>query len=151
MWYRVFCRSPDAPAPADLLARLAAGGRPVTASFDPPDRSWASAEVGLSRGTPVYLERFRTAEDDLRNDLNTWAAVLETLDYSPNHARLMEHVIQTQQLFTVRKPLDHANESALDELCRRLCLELAAAGDGVFQVDDDGWYAADGTLLLKEY
>jgi len=151
MWYRVFCRSTNVPEAVDLLARLTTGGPPITASFDPPDVGWTSAELGVGRGTPVYAERFRTVEDDLRNDLNTWAGVLETMDYSPNHTRLMEHVIQTQQLFTIRKPLDHANEAAVDDLCRRLCSELAAAGDGVFQVEDDGWYASDGTLLLKEY
>jgi hypothetical protein len=151
MWYRVFCRSTEAVTPADLMPRLAPSGQLMTGLFEPPDATWTSAELAIGGGTPVYVERFRTADDDLRNDLNTWAAVLETLDYSPNHTRLMEHVIQTQQLFTVRKPLDHANEAAVDDVCRRLCLELARTADGVLQIEDDGWYSADGTLLLKEY
>lgn len=151
MWYRVFCRSPDTLEPRDLMVRLAAGGPPVSAEFDPDGHDWSSGAFRVGKGTPVYVERFRTTDDDLRSDLNTWAAVLETMDYSPNNGPLMEHVVQTQQLFTIRKPLDHPNESAVDDLCRRLCTTLAAAGDGVFQAEDDGWYAADGTLLLKEY
>jgi len=151
MWYRVFCRSADTLEPGELVARLAASGRSARAEFRPDGRDWTSGAIQFGGGTPVYVERFRTAEDDLRNDLNTWAAVLETLDYSPNHGPLMEHVIQTRQLVTVRKPLDHPNESAVEDLCRRLCTALAGAGDGVFQVEDEGWYSADGTLLLKEY
>jgi hypothetical protein len=151
MWYRVFCRSADTLEPRELVARLTSHARPVRGDFQPDGREWRTGALKLGGGTPVYVERFRTAEDDLRNDLNTWAAVLETMDHSPNHARLMEHVIQTQQLFTIRKPLDHANESALDDVCRRLCLELAGAGDGVFQVEDEGWYSEGGTLLLREY
>jgi hypothetical protein len=151
MWYRVFCRSTDAPEPRGLMARLVSTTRPVGGEFHPDDRGWASAAFRFGAGTPVYVERFRVADDDLRNDLNTWAAYLETLDYSPNHTRLMEHVIQTQQLFTIRKPLDHPNESAVDDLCRGLCFGLAEAGDGIFQIEDEAWYAADGTLLLQEY
>jgi hypothetical protein len=30
-------------------------------------------------------------------------------------------------------------------------MELAEAGNGIFQVEDEAWYSADGTLLLKEY
>jgi hypothetical protein len=151
MWYRVFCRSTDSLEPRDLVARLTTGGRPVRGEFQPDDLTWSSGALRLGSGTPVYVERLGTAEDNLRNDLNTWAAYLETLDYSPNHTRLMEHVIQTQQLFTIRKPLDHANESAVDDLCRGLCKELAKPGDGIFQVEDEAWYSADGTLLLQEY
>jgi len=151
MWYRVFCRSTAALEPRELVARLANLGRPIRGEFQPDDRGWSSGALRIGTGTPIYVERFRTADDDLRNDLNTWAAFLETLDYSPNHTRLMEHVIQSQQLFTIRKPLDNADESAADDLCRGLCTELARAADGVFQVEDEGWYTADGTLLLQEY
>src|SRR5687768_11475937 len=125
MWYRVFCRSADVPDPQRILARLREDGVKVDASFTPDGRGWTTGEMRLGPGTPVLVERYETAEDDLRNDLNTWAGYLETLDYSPDHVPLMERVIQTQQLFTVRKPLDHANESAVEDLCRALCLHLA--------------------------
>ena len=150
MWYRVFCRSNDLQPPPEIIARLRREGLAVEGSFNPNDRGWTTAELRLGAGTPVFVERYRTADDDLRNDLNTWAAVLETMDYSTNNVRLMEHVIQAQQMFTVRKPVSHANESGIEDLCRTLCMELAAA-DGVFQIEDDGWYSADAVLLLKEY
>ena len=88
-------------------------------------------------------------EDNLRNDLNSWAAFLETCDYSPNHSMLMERVIQTQQLITLRKPIDHADEVSVDRLCLAVCGFLAEQADGIYQIDDDGWYDAAGTLLLK--
>jgi hypothetical protein len=147
MWYRVFCRSETEVKPYDLVAHAGS----ATARFRGDDLGWTAVEFLLGPGTPVLVERFLTGEDDLREDLNTWAAWLETQDHEPNHARLMEHVIQTRQLVTVRKPLDHPNESAVEDLCRSLCRVLSERADGVYQVEGDGWYAADGKLLLQEY
>lgn len=148
MWYRVFCRSDAEVEPAQLLA---GAGESVTADFRGDDLGWTAGELRLGSGSPIHVERYLTGEDDLREDLNTWAGWLETQDHEPNHAKLMEHVIQSRQLVTIRKPVDHPNESALDDVCREICRALAVKADGVFQVDGDGWYAADGQLLLKEY
>ncbi len=151
MWYRVFCRSDAEAKPAELLAAAQQPRRPVAGDFRGDDLGWTAADLSLGSGTPIHVERFLTREDDLRDDLNTWAGWLETQGHEPNHARLMEHVIQSRQFVTIRKPLDHANESAVEDVCRAVCRIVAERADGVFQVDGDGWYAADGTLLLKEY
>lgn len=151
MWYRVFCRSEAEVKPAELLAQLQQPGRLVTGDFRGDDLGWTTAEFSLGAGSPVYAERYLTGEDDLREDLNTWAAWLEAQDHEPNHARLMEHVVQSRQLVTIRKPVDHANESAVEDLCRGLCRALAAAAGGVYQVEGDGWFSADGQRLLTEY
>lgn len=148
MWYRVFCRSPVEVKPGDLLGAL--GGN-LEASFRGDDLGWTAVKLKLGAGTPIYVERFLTSEDELRDELNTWAGYLETLDYSPNHITLMEHVIQTQQLFTIRKPLDHPNESAIEELCLSICRYLSANADGVYQIENDGWYTPTEELILKEY
>lgn len=151
MWHRVFCRSDREVAPPTILAHLHDTGRPVAGRFHGDDLGWTAAELTLGTGTPVYLERYVATADAIRDDLNSWAAWLETLDYSPHNVRLMEHVIQTRQLVTVRKPLDHPNEVVVDDLCRTICQFLAATADGVFQIDNDGWFGADGELILKEY
>ncbi len=151
MWYRVFCRSGVGIAHGELLDRVQQRERPVIVRFKGDDLGWTSAEFTLGTGTPVYAERYLTNEDEIRDDLNTWAAYLETLDYSPNNVSLMERVIQSRQLVTIRKPLDHPNESAIDDLCQSICQVIAAAADGMYQVENIGWYAADGTLLLQEY
>ena len=57
----------------------------------------------------------------------------------------MEHVIQSQQLITIRKPLDHAERGRRRATVPRICQRLARAADGVYQVEGEGWYAADGT------
>jgi len=151
MWYRVFCRSDAGVAPTDLLAQVQQPGRPVRGDFRGDDLGWTAAELSLGTGTPVYVERYLTVEDDLRDDLNTWAAWLETQGHEPNHAQLMEHVIQSRQLVIVRKPLDSANESAIEDLCQLVCRVIAEAAGGVYQVEGDGWYGADGRKLLQEY
>ncbi|HJZ89460.1 MAG TPA: hypothetical protein VKE40_01220 [Gemmataceae bacterium] len=151
MWYRVFCRSADEVPPAAILGKLRDEALPVEGRFRRDDLGWTAGELAIGKGAPVYLERYLATADSIRDDLNTWAAWLETLDYSPNNTSLMELVIQTQQLVIIRKPLDHSNEVEVDRVCRAVCLFIAASADGVFQVEDDGWYAADGGLILKEY
>jgi hypothetical protein len=152
MWSRVFGRSSDEVPPAALAGHLHAAGLPVEPHFKGDDLGWTGGELRLpGGGTPVYLERYLTEEDELRDELNAHAAVLETQDYSPNHGRLMEHVIQTKQMVTIRKPLDVHDEVMLERLLTEVCRFLAAHTDGVYQIDNQGWYAADGLLLLQEY
>jgi hypothetical protein len=152
MWYRVFGRSADEVPAAELAGHLHAAGLPVEPHFKGDDLGWTAGELRLpGLNTPVSLERYLTAEDDIRADLNSYAAILETCDYSPNSGPLMERVIQTQQMVVIRKPLDAVDEVALEKLLLETCRFLAARTDGVYQIDGQGWFAADGTLLMQEY
>ena len=152
MWWRVFGMTDASVRPAGLVEHLHAQGLAVVPEFRGDDLGWTAAQLRLpGGGGPVNVERYLTAEDDIRDDLNTWAAWLETADYNPNHQRLMEQVIGTRQLFTLRRPIDHPNEAALDRLCVEVCHYLARQTEGVYQVDGKGFFAADGTLLLEEY
>jgi hypothetical protein len=152
MWYRIFCRGDNILPLAAFLEHLHNSGLPARSHFRGQGQlDWTAGELTLGAGSPVYLERYLTKEDDLRNDLNNWAAFLETCNYSSNHVMLMERIIQTSQLITIRKPIDHADEVTIDKLCLEVCRYLATQADGIYQIDGDGWYAADGTLLLHEY
>ena len=151
MWYRVFGSSDVEPAPAALAAHLHALGLAVEPHFKGDDLGWTSGELRLPVGSPVMLARYLTKEDDLRDDLNAHAAELETMDYSPNSGPLMQRVIQTQQLITLRKPVDAVDEVLLDKVLDAAMLFLASATDGVFQIDGRGWFAASGALLVQEY
>ena len=63
----------------------------------------------------------------------------------------MERVIQTRQLYTLRQPVDHADEVRLEKVSLGICRFLATESHGVYQSDAEGFFAADGTLLLQEY
>ena len=149
MWYRVFCRTSNEVKPDEIIAHLHTWS--VVGRFRGDDLGWTGAELIVGKGTPIYADRYLTSEDSLREDLNTWAAYLETLDYSNRRFELMEHVIQTQQLVTIRKPLDHANEVVIEDVCRSLCQVIAASSEGIYQIENEGWYSASGECLLKEY
>jgi hypothetical protein len=152
MWYRVFSLSDCPVSPAALAEHLHAQSLPVAPHFRGDDLGWTAGELVLpGGGTPVQLGRYLAKEDDLRDDLNAYAAELETMDFSPNSPRLMQHVVQTRQLVTLRRPLDHADEATLERLCLEVVRFLAAHSDGVYQIDGQGWFAADGALLLQEY
>ncbi len=151
LWYRVFGRGDAEVTPEAIRAHLAAEQIAGTAEFVADEVAWFRAEVRFAPTTPLHLERFRSDEEGIRAELNSWAAFLETCDYDPNHAALMERVIQTRQLFTLRRPVDCSDEVLVERLCVGLCRFLAAQIDGVWQADGEGFFAADGTLLLKEY
>lgn len=152
MWRRVFGKSEIEPSLPELAASLAAAGLAVEPHFKGDELGWTSGELRLPRGgTPVLVERFLASVDDIRDDLNAFAAELETCDYSPNHQPLMEHAIQTRQLIVMRSPLDASDEVTADKVVLHACQFLAAHTDGVYQIDGRGWFSADGTLLLQEY
>jgi hypothetical protein len=151
MWYRVFGRSDVEPSPAALAAHLHAAGLAVEPHFRGDDLGWTEGELRLRVGAPVLLSRYLAHEDDLRDDLNAYAAELETMDYSPNSGPLMERVIQTKQLITLRRPVDVNDEVLLEKVMEEAVRFLARATDGVFQIDGQGWFAAGGELLVQEY
>jgi hypothetical protein len=152
MWYRVFGLADAEVPPSALAEHLHAAGVPVEPHFRGDDLGWTVGELRLrGRGTPVILNRYLADTDDLRDDLNVFAAVLETQDYSPNNTRLMRHVIQTRQLIAMRKPLDAVDEVTLEKVLLETCRFLAANTDGLYYIDDQGWFTPAGELLLEEY
>lgn len=152
MWYRVFSTLPDDTPPADLLAHLEERGLIVRGDFRGDDLGWSSAELRYGPGGPVWLERWLTAEDDLRDDLNSWAAWLEsTSSYSKVGPEMMEPMIQTEQLITLRKPVDPSDEILLELLCETVCRFYATRLDGFWQADGRGFFSADGRRLIEEY
>ena len=151
MWYRIFGRNDSPLSPAALLEHLHRLGLMVEAHFRGDDLGWTAADLRLGPGTTVNVERYLTQADNLRNDFNNWAAILETCDYSPNNVALMERVIQSAQMITLHKPIERAEEISVDRMCLEVCRFLAEKCDGIYQIDADGWYDADGEMLLKEY
>ena len=151
MWYRVFGLSDSEPSPAALAEHLYAQGVAAEPHFKGDDLGWTEGELRLPTGSPVLLARYLTKEDDLRDDLNAHAAELETMEYSPNSGPLMQRVIQTKQLITLRKPVDVADEVLLDGVLDAATRFLASQTDGVYQIDGRGWFAAGGELLVQEY
>lgn len=152
MWYRVFGLLSEEISPVALAEHLHATGLPVEPHFRGDELGWTAGELRLTGlNSPVLLDRYLAAEDDIRDCLNAYAAELETRDYSENSAPLMQRVIQTQQLIVIRKPVDAVDEIVLEKLLFAVCRFLASHTDGVIQVDDQGWFTPEGTLLVQEY
>ncbi len=142
--FRVFGRNAKAPDLAKLLKHLHTNELRAEAHFRGDDLGWTGGELVLGNRS-VTVERYLTKEDDLRDELNTWAGWLETQADQPRHGELMQHVIGTTQLVSLQ-PADAALEGLCDEVCRW----LAGATDGIYQADGRGFLAADGTVLLHE-
>lgn len=152
MWLRVFAPTTAEVPPAAIAEAVAALGVPVVPHFKGDAHGWTTGDLHLPKGgTPLMLARYLTREDDLRDDLNAHAAELETMTYSPNAVALMERVIQTQQMVTVRKPVDYPDEAEADGVCEGLVKFLVERTGGVYQIDGRGWFDSDGDRLVEEY
>ena len=148
LFYRVFGRG-DLVPPAERIHDHLGASAEATVHAD--ETGWYRIDLRIGPGGPLSLERYALEDDGFRAELNTWAAYLETCDYSTHHTRLMEWVIQSRQLFILRKPIDCPDEARAERLCRDLCQWLATQVDGIYQIDDVGFHAAGGTLLVAEY
>ncbi|MFN4258836.1 MAG: hypothetical protein ACK4RK_06030 [Gemmataceae bacterium] len=150
-WYRVFGVSTAEPDPAALMERLHEAGFPVRGDFHGDDQGWFRVALTYAADAPpLDVQRYLASEEGIRAELNNWAAWLETFETNPHHGRLMEHMIATQQLFTMPRPLPPAPGERVDALCLCLCQFLAQRTEGVYQIDDQGFFTADGTLLVAE-
>jgi hypothetical protein len=152
MWLRVFCPTTVEIAPARIASALHESGFDVQPHFKGDELGWTTGELILGDpASPIGLARFLTKEDKLRDDLNSYAAELETATHSPKAAGLMERVIQSAQLITVRKPVSHPNDAMLDRACEYLVKFLATESEGFYQIDQQGWFESSGELLVEEY
>jgi hypothetical protein len=147
LWYRIFGRSSTAVTKTAVLECLHSLG--AEGVFDGGETEWTQAVLTFGTAAPLDLERFLATDEGIRAELNSWAAFLETCEYNSNSVPLMEHMIQTNQLFTLRRPSD-ADGELVKRFCLGLCQLLARAADGVYQADDEGFFTADGVLLLPE-
>jgi hypothetical protein len=142
-WHRVFGTTAAHPEPAAVLAGLSARGLEATGHFRGDERGWFAAEL-CAPGGAVEVECYLADEEGIRDELNTWAAWLESA--APDHPELMQHMIATTRLFTIH-PADDADA---EPLCVALCRLLAEMTAGVYQSDGRGFFAADGTPLVAE-
>ncbi len=151
MWFRVFGTNDCQPEPPALLAHVRGRGIEVTGVIKYDDLGWLRIELIFGTADATwYLERFLAKEEGIRGELNTWAAWLETREDEPNHTGLMQHMISTTQLFTLSAAGEDEGPELVGRLCLALCQYLARVTAGVYQVDYEGFFAADGTLLLPE-
>jgi hypothetical protein len=127
---------------AALLEHLHTANLTAVGHFRGDDLGWTGGELVLGDVT-VIVERYLTKEDELRNELNTWAGWLETRTDQSRRGELMQHVIGTKQLVTLKS-------SEPNSFCDEVCRWVARQTDAVFQVDGRGFFAADGTMLLPE-
>src|SRR5438128_1785416 len=92
-WYRVFGLSAEQPRPERVLEHLRGLGVTGPARFRGDDAGWTTLEFVLADGiAPLVLDCFLSSEDGIRQELNAWAAWLETPEDSLHHAALMERI-----------------------------------------------------------
>src|SRR2546429_9283414 len=92
MRYRVFGANDAAVEPVPLLEHLHGLGFDVATSFQGDERGWFEADMLLAgEDEPIKLERFLASGDDVRKELHTWVAWLETIE-GPQQERRIRHL-----------------------------------------------------------
>jgi hypothetical protein len=139
---RVFGLKNVEPAPAALERFFGGDLLSVECHVQRDEQGWYRADIRLARDV-VQIERYLASEEGIRAELNTWAAWVEATGDGETQAWLMQQLIAAQQLFVVR-------ELSADPSVSDLCRYIAVLTDGVYQIDGQGFFRADGTLLVRE-
>jgi len=161
-WHRVFGRSEAEPDRAELARHLGNLFGQRTIRFHTGKEGWFTAEVSPTgfaalwpaSAQPWRLNRYLASEEGIRQELNSWAAWVETAEGNPHRDRLMQHMINTKQVFTF--PLkddffdDFDADDKFDPWCHDFCRLLARQTEGIYQFDGEGIFASDGSLLVAE-
>jgi hypothetical protein len=135
-WYHVFSARPDTP---DLSALRA------ICRTRADDNGWYQVHFPLLQAN-IEVNRWLAGVDDIRAELNTWAAWVE-VNSGPELSWLMHHLVSAAQLFAWEMNPRSTESVAFSEM---LCNFLCDATDGVYQIDGKGFFKADGTLLVRE-
>lgn len=141
-WYRVFGRSDAIPTSADIERCLADVGLSVRLSFVENATGWNVGRLEIGE-TIIELTRWHADEEGIRAELNSWAAYVESCEESPRSAALMEQLIQSRQLIYFEEPTPDVRE-----VCTQLSQCLARLADGCYHVEGEGFFTAEGALLL---
>jgi len=149
-WCRVFSRN-DASPQREALARTILAMAPGAAvQWDEGEQGWLRCEIQLAgHAEPLAVDRFLREEEGIRAELQAWAAWLETTD-NEHAPALMRHLIGTQQVFTLKPPETREEDASIEQVCLAVCQFLAKATEGVYQIDEQGFFDAEGTLLVQE-
>ena len=153
MWFRVFGAGEAEPDPAGLVEHVRGLFRDdVTVRFRGDDQGWFAAEVALPDPQENWrLDRYLAGEEGIRHLLNSWAAWAETVEDGDIRDRLLRHLVNTRQVFTFEVGIGDPDLVAdIDRACHALCRFLARQTEGVYQADGRGFFAADGSVLLRE-
>jgi hypothetical protein len=150
MWFRIFGTRDAAPGPAALLEHLQTQGLRVEGHFKGDDLGWFGVDFVLPGAGSLHMDRYLAEEEEIRDQLNAWAAWLENSEASETAHRLMQMMIAVTQVFTLQCPRDRFEEEPVEKFCLALCRYLAGQTEGVYQVDNQGFFAPDGKVLIKE-
>ncbi|MCX7700836.1 MAG: hypothetical protein N2039_08145 [Gemmataceae bacterium] len=135
MWLRVFALAQVEVPLQSIQEFLRAQRLPHFIEATGDDLGWKSFRAG-----DLVVERYLVEADDLRGELDTWAAVVESWEAGAPGTKLMQQIIAVRQMFTISA--DHGSE----ELARF----LAQRTDGFYYVDDVGFFDASGSPILRE-
>jgi hypothetical protein len=75
---------------------------------------------------------------------------VEAAEPNPYQTWLMQQLISTTQLFTLEQPWEGGKGTPVERVCLEVCRFLAGETAGVYQIDHQGFFAADGKLLVEE-
>jgi hypothetical protein len=152
-WHRVFGTNDVEPASSGLVEHLRGFFlEDSTVRFPRDEHGWYAADVLIPQWqTPWRLNRYCAGHDDIRDELNSWAAWLETVEGNQHRDWLMSHLINTRQVFTFELEIGDLHPiGKMSQWSHGLCQLLARATAGVYQIDRQGFFAADGELLVGE-
>ncbi|MCS6975473.1 MAG: hypothetical protein NZM31_00505 [Gemmatales bacterium] len=146
-WFRVFANSEVVPSPETIAEGVRQTFPHLRLTFTADEEGWLECDLSdPATGKHWLLRRYSRKSDDIRGELQSWAAWVEWQPPSPHQQPIMERLMTAQQVFVFGADADPVS----DHLGLTLMQFLADCCNGIYQIDGRGFYAADGQLLLAE-
>lgn len=143
-WLRVFSAASTEPNVAALENELRRRWPGLTLAVVGDDQGWYECSVLIAeKPSGCVLQRYLREEEQVKGELSAWAAWVEEQPPGPNNELVMARLATAQQVFTLTMGSDV-------QLARAAAQWLATATDGIWHEDADGFFAADGTMLLRD-
>jgi hypothetical protein len=148
IWWRVFGIENIEVTPEEICTELTRQDLQFRPTFRGDDQGWFAAQLEMEHETSIQIERFLVREERMRGELNTWCAWLETQPNSAGQQRVLDALVAATQIFTLQEESEHLDMPTV--VCEDLSRWLAIKLNGIYQVDGQGFFDADGNLLAAE-
>ena len=150
-WIRIFGTNATTLRVSALVEQLDEAGVEVTWEVMGDDQEWEQVSLQTpAMQAPVMLERMALDDPEIHEEVAPLLDGLERLDDVYDVDEIEQVLGGTRQLYILGMPAGLQGDSDVEQLSLCVSQLIAKLTKGIYQVDQAGFYDADGQILLEE-
>lgn len=150
-WIRVFGTNQQTPRASEIQTSLLRCGMFVQSDVDGDDGSWEQVRLRHELASEsVQLELLPPDDPELADEIEPILDWLSEQPGSPNAQVLRETLSRVSQVYIIGVPDSAQLGTPNGQMTILLARLLSRWSDGLYQVDNEGFYDRHGTLLQRD-